>query len=662
MGSIRRSRTVRAFTLIELLVVIAIIAVLIGMLLPAVQSAREAARRAQCLNNLKQIVLALHNYHDTVAAFPPGYVSLTQGNQPSGSELGPGWGWAAMILGQIERRSLYDTVNFSLSSIDPSAPSVRAVTLSVFLCPSDAGGRGPLTIADAAGKVLVADLAAGQYVACAGQFEPEEFPGTNNGVFYRNSKIGIRDITDGTSTTLMIGERSRNVADATWVGMIPSGLSCNNPTWPVQDCEASNVLVLAHTGPSPDEPWMDVPNNPKAGVDDFHSRHPGGCNFAFCDGSVRFVKETINPRVFSNLATRRAARSSARMPSDRGRRNVHPVLDLADQLVGIGRLDDMVVEAGGAGAPEVLLAAVAGEGDQADAGGGRLGAEGGGHGVAVHTGQADVADDHVGRAPPDGVDPVGAAPAHVHVVAAQREDSPQGLGRVEVVLDQQDAAAAGGRRPLGSDGRRQCPRRVGPQADEELAAAAGPLAPRLDRTAVQLDQAADQGQAQAQAAAAAIEAAVGLRERARRCGAASRDRCRSPCRAPASLTCRASGSAATLIVTVPPRSVNLIALPSRLSITCLIRVGSASIQAGASGSSAVSVSPDASAHRPWSTCDWRTIFARSTRSLRSVITPRVIRETSSRSSTRRTRCSIWRRMMSRISSTTWGSSGLASRT
>ena len=126
----------------------------------------------------------------------------------------------------------------------------------------------------------------------------------NNGIFYRNSRIAIRDITDGTSTTLLVGERSRNVANATWVGMIPFGLSCNNPTWPVQDCEASNVLILGHTGPSPDEPWVDLPNNKKAGVDDFHSLHPGGCNFLIGDGSVRFVKETINPQVFSFLATR----------------------------------------------------------------------------------------------------------------------------------------------------------------------------------------------------------------------------------------------------------------------------------------------------------------------------------------------------------------------
>ena len=309
------SRRVRAFTLIELLVIIAIIGVLIALLLPAVQSARYVARRARCLNNLKQIGLAMQNYHSTLDTFPPGYLSNTQDDQPTGQEIGPGWGWATIILSNLDQVPLYNAVNFTLPTSDPGSRTVRSSSLSVFLCPSNTGGSDSLTIRDGSGNVLVADLAAGQYIAVAGQWEPEEYPATNNGVFYRGSKIGIRDITDGSSTTLMAGERSQNVADATWVGMIPSGQACNNPSWPVQDCETSNVLILGHTGPSPDEQWIDVPNDKKSGADDFHSLHPGGCNFLFCDGSIRFVKETINPTVFSYLSSARAERSSVQTNS-----------------------------------------------------------------------------------------------------------------------------------------------------------------------------------------------------------------------------------------------------------------------------------------------------------------------------------------------------------
>jgi len=298
------SRFSRAFTLIELLVVIAIISVLIALLLPAVQAAREAARRAKCTNNLKQIGLAMHSYHATLDTFPPGYVSNTRGNQSSGQETGPGWGWGAMLLNNLEQAPLFNSVNFSLLTSNSGSMTGRTVSLNVLLCPSNTGAKGPININDSSGNLLVGNLAPAQYVAVAGQWEPEDFPALNNGVFYRNSKNGLRDITDGSSMTLMVGERSQNVANATWVGMIPFGQSCNNPSWPVHDCEASNVLILGHTGPSPDEAWIDVPNYNKSGADDFHSRHPGGCNFLFCDGSVRFVKETINPQVFSFVATR----------------------------------------------------------------------------------------------------------------------------------------------------------------------------------------------------------------------------------------------------------------------------------------------------------------------------------------------------------------------
>ncbi len=294
----------RGFTLIELLVVIAIIALLIALLLPAVQAAREAARRMQCAGNLKQFGLAMHNYHTTHDTFPPGYISLTRAPVEDSPETGPGWAWGTMLLNHLEQPALYNAVNFSQQITAPASITARTVSLSMFLCPSSSGREGPLKLSDASGTLLVGDLSPGQYVASAGQWEVEEFPASNNGVFYRNSRVGVREIRDGTGTTLAAGERSRNVADATWVGVVPTARACTSPGWKVQDCETANVLVLSHTGPSPDERWIDVPNNRGAGADDYWSLHPGGCNFLFCDGSVRFVKESVNPRIFSFLSTR----------------------------------------------------------------------------------------------------------------------------------------------------------------------------------------------------------------------------------------------------------------------------------------------------------------------------------------------------------------------
>jgi prepilin-type N-terminal cleavage/methylation domain-containing protein/prepilin-type processing-associated H-X9-DG protein len=294
-------RRVRAFTLIELLVVIAVIAVLIALLLPAVQAAREAARRTQCVNNLKQIGLAMHGYHSSQDTFPPAYITAIV-NNPALPETGPGWGWGVMILNDLEQKPLYNATNFSLPITDPGSMTARTAALSVFLCPSNVGS-GPVIVRNSSGVVLSSDLSAAQYVASAGQLEPGEFPDSNNGVFYRNSRNGIRDITDGSSTTIMVGERSRNVADATWVGVIPAAQLCTNPKWRVQECEPASTMVVSHTG-SAASGNIYVPNSKSSMVDDYWSLHPGGCNFLFGDGSVRFIKESVNPSIFSYLSTR----------------------------------------------------------------------------------------------------------------------------------------------------------------------------------------------------------------------------------------------------------------------------------------------------------------------------------------------------------------------
>jgi len=266
-------RWFRGFTLIELLVVIAIIAVLIGLLLPAVQAAREAARRAQCSNNLKQIGLAMHNYHSVQNTFPSGYVTAVV-NDPAAPEIGPGWGWGVMVLNQLEQQPLYQAVNFNLQITDPGSQTARTAILSVFLCPSNVGS-GPIVPSSLTGTRLVTDVSAGQYVASAGQLEPGEFPDSNNGVFYRNSRNGLRDITDGSSTTLMVGERSRNVADATWVGAVPTWQLCTNPRWVVRECGPASTLVVSHTGTATSR-GIYVPNSKSSMVDDYWSLHAGG--------------------------------------------------------------------------------------------------------------------------------------------------------------------------------------------------------------------------------------------------------------------------------------------------------------------------------------------------------------------------------------------------
>ncbi|WP_422931938.1 DUF1559 domain-containing protein [Singulisphaera sp. PoT] len=309
MRRIRLSTGLRGFTLIELLVVVAIIGLLIALILPAVQSAREMARRANCQNNLKQIGLALHGYHDVHGQFPSG-LSL---EKPAVGFVGPGWAWGERLLGGLEQGALYNAVNQMLSYVNSANETVIGTRLTAFLCPSS-GGDGPVSSGYIVQPIAgLEDLAPGQYVASAGEMAVKggsEQAAQGDGVFYLNSRVSARDLRDGTSTTLMIGERSRNVADATWVGVAdPVFILCTKAGWPVESCASAMFMVLGRTGPKSDillgaVPAGNMPNSPGAGADGFWSMHPGGCNFLFCDGSVRFIKSHIAPMTFSALATR----------------------------------------------------------------------------------------------------------------------------------------------------------------------------------------------------------------------------------------------------------------------------------------------------------------------------------------------------------------------
>jgi prepilin-type N-terminal cleavage/methylation domain-containing protein len=306
-----------AFTLIELLVVIAIIAVLIGLLLPAVQKVREAANRMKCGNNLKQIGLALHNYHDTNQCFPPGQDNAI-GNQWT-SNL-PYWNracWFQHILPYVEQDDLYKRlkdymagnlpapyITFAANGI-PNQPDPRGrnTILSLFVCPTDANSpKGRTALGNEQGFHS-------NYVTCAGStvYNPPEDPdGTRlNGIFYAYSKTRIADVRDGTSNTLM-GSEILVVPDTTQHdlrGRVYNSWQGNTlfstlypPNTPVGDV-SSYCIDSPPSAPCQELSTTDV-------VQSARSQHPGGVNILRADASVRFVSNTVALTTWQWLGTR----------------------------------------------------------------------------------------------------------------------------------------------------------------------------------------------------------------------------------------------------------------------------------------------------------------------------------------------------------------------
>src|SRR5262249_34935961 len=200
-------RARRGFTLIELLVVVAIIAVLIGLLLPALQKVREATQRTRCENNLKQIGLGLHHYHDNLGSFPSGYLDApdaSPGGRPPSTAIIQGWGWAVLLLPYLEQEPLARQINLKLQIEDPVFDNLRTNVLPLFVCPSDRA-TGVFPILDQQGTT-VTRAATNSYAANFGQGgEIGERPTQGNGLFLRNSRIAFKDITDGASNTFAIG-------------------------------------------------------------------------------------------------------------------------------------------------------------------------------------------------------------------------------------------------------------------------------------------------------------------------------------------------------------------------------------------------------------------------------------------------------------------------
>jgi prepilin-type processing-associated H-X9-DG protein len=297
-GSGQSRRT--AFTQVELLVVFALISLLAGLLVPALQSARIAANRIQCANNLKQVGLACHAYHCLKGRLPPGYAAFgpyVDGN----SDTAPGWGWAVYLLPFLEQEGLYHQIDLTKPVETSTAPQV---VLKMFLCPADTVPIQSFLLTDIADQPICA-VAPSTYAASCGPAKSDVSAATGLGVFYRNSATRFTDISDGTSQTIMIGERAWSQSMGAWAGVPAGAVTRPGPLNPWSDVTGpATALVLAHTN------WLNTRTDPDGGLDDFSSAHRGGVNLLFADGSVHFlfnITETSPTWVdFQSLGTRNA--------------------------------------------------------------------------------------------------------------------------------------------------------------------------------------------------------------------------------------------------------------------------------------------------------------------------------------------------------------------
>jgi prepilin-type N-terminal cleavage/methylation domain-containing protein len=293
----------KAFTLVELLVVIAIIGILIALLLPAVQAAREAARRTTCSNNMKQIGVALLLYHDNHKKFPAGWTAYDPATGKPHWFGVPGWGWSAQILPYMEQIALHKgTIHFDLPITDPANDLARVTGITSYRCPTDIGGKtfmleggGPIV---GGGSFSPVKLATNNYLGVFGTEDfheahansPPDSPDDcrGNGTFFLNSEVRLKDIRDGTSQTFVVGERSSKKAPSTWVGMVTGG----------EHAPARICGVATYPPNSEAEPEHYFHN--------FSSLHPTGTNFLSADGSVRLVREDIDEAIYFALCTRNA--------------------------------------------------------------------------------------------------------------------------------------------------------------------------------------------------------------------------------------------------------------------------------------------------------------------------------------------------------------------
>lgn len=274
-----------AFTLVELLLVIAIISILVALLLPAVQQAREAARRTQCKNNLAQYCLALHNYQHSFTMLPPGVVNTT--GPISNSESGYHMSWQVQLLPWLDQYPLYQQLDFDFGAYAPENNLVRTTSFPTAWCPSSPPFITPPVFPISA------------YAGCTGGSDvPTDTD--NDGLLFLNSSTADPEIRDGASNTLLVGERRRGdipiQPDPGW--MSGTAATLRNTGIPINQIEAFWDLEVAAVPPAADAP------PPGLTTGGFSSHHTGGSQFALADGSVRFLSENITFSLYQNLGRR----------------------------------------------------------------------------------------------------------------------------------------------------------------------------------------------------------------------------------------------------------------------------------------------------------------------------------------------------------------------